>query len=419
MPPSPPVTMYPWFESSWLAGKESPSTPGTAATNFTGIPTGVLATENHFTPLEDMNLRGSNVKVFALQLGPRWGELTIPESPAYGDTIGIPLLGTLGDLTTTGTAGTPTWTTSAPLTPGAGPIPVTTGSVASSGTFIQIDTATTSEVVKVGAGSTSTSIVIDASTPIRFAHLTAIAITTVTGPYTHNFSLLNMNSSTGNTGAQPPTYTLLHRNGVAGSGNNNADQYLYSHFSALKLVMKKDGYFVWDGKATAYARNFPASNVLPSFTAVQGIPSWRSAISLAGSPVYNITELTVDLTRDLDVITTGDGVQDPYAIGAGPLTATFDMSFDAISDETVLNYLFNNTQPTLQYQISNGLSGTNLITCTISAQLTGFKGVPLTPQKTMWGWKATGDLVANTTNAGNSGGYSPLSVQLINNIPTY
>ena len=65
------------------------------------------------------------------------------------------------------------------------------------------------------------------------------------------------------------------------------------------------------------------------------------------------------------------------------------------------------------------LSGTSQIQITISAQLAGFKGAPLTPMKTLWGWKATGDLIANTTNAGNSGGYSPLSVQLVNNIPTY
>lgn len=411
--------MYPHFESSWLAGKESPSTPGTAATSFTGIPTGVLGTDNKFTPLEDMNLRNSNTKVFDFQLGPRWGELTIPESPAYGDTIGIPLLGMLGDYYSTGTAGTPTWTTSGAIVPGAGPVAVTSGSTAASGTFIQIGTTTTSEVVKVGAGSTATSIVIDASTPIRFNHLSGITITTVTGPYTHNFSLLNMNSSTGNTGAQPPTYTLLHRNGVAGSGNNNADQYLYSHFSALKLNMKKDGFFSWDGKATAFARNFPASDILPSFTGVKGIPSWKSAITLAAGAVYNITDLTVDLMRDLDVINTGDGVQDPYAIGAGPLAATFSMDFDAISDESILNYVFNNTQPALQYQLSNGLSGTNLITITISAALAGFKGAPLTPMKTLFGWKATGDLIANTSNAGNSGGYSPLAVTLVNNVPTF
>jgi hypothetical protein len=36
-----------------------------------------------------------------------------------------------------------------------------------------------------------------------------------------------------------------------------------------------------------------------------------------------------------------------------------------------------------------------------------------------WGFKAAGNLIANTTNAGNSGGYSPLTVQLINQTPTY
>src|SRR6185437_3206739 len=111
-----------------------------------------------------------------------------------------------------GTAGTPTWTTSGALSPGAGPIGVTSGSSAVTGTFIQLDSTTNSEVVKVGVGSTATSIVLDASTPIRFSHLSGIAVTTVTGPFTHNFSLLNMASSTGSTSAQPPSYSLLHRN---------------------------------------------------------------------------------------------------------------------------------------------------------------------------------------------------------------
>jgi Phage tail tube protein len=416
MPVSPPTTLYPAFESSWLAGKEP--VPATAATAFTGIPTGIMTTDNKFTPLEDMNLRGSNVKVFGLQYGSRHGELTIPESPCYGDTVGIPLLSCLGDYYSTGTAGTPTWTTSSALSPGAGPIPVTSGSVAVSGTYIQIDSSTNSEVVEVGTGSTATSIVVNAATPIRFSHLTDIAITTVTGPYTHNFSLLNGNSSTGNTSAQPPSYTLLHRNFLAGSPYY-ADQYLYSHFNSLRFQAKKDGFFVWDGKVTSYSKSTPASNITPSFSTVTALPSWQSTISLAGSQVLNVTDLTISLDRELDIVPTADGAQDPYVIGMGPLTATFQIDFDVIANETILGYLTANTQPTFSWTISNGLTGTNEISFAIAAQLAGFKSVPLTPQKSFWGWKAAGDLIASTQNAGNSGGYSPVAVTLINQTPTY
>lgn len=419
MPPSIPTTLYPVFESSLLLGKEA--TPGVAPTAFTGIPTGPLSVNPNYTPLEDMNLRGSNVEVFDLEFGGRYAEITIPESPCYGDTIGLPLLSCLGDLTTTGTAGSPTWTTSGALSPGAGPIPVTLGSAAVAATFVQIDTTTTSEVVKVGTGSTTTSIVVDPSTPIRFAHNSGVTVTTVTGPYTHSLSLLNMNSSTGSTSAQPPSYTFLHRTGLSGAGSPgfSADQYLYGHVQNLKFQAKQNGWFVWDSKVVSYVRGNPASNITPSFTTVTGLPSWRSSVSLAGSQVFNVVDLTVGLDRTLDIVQSADGVQDPYVIGVGPLKATFDMTFDVAADNSVLNYLANNTKPTFNWTITNGLSGTSQISFSIASQLAGFKSTNLAPVKSFWGWKAAGDLIASTTNAGNSGGYSPVMVTLINNVPTY
>lgn len=419
MPPTIPFNFFPVFESSVLLGKEGASTPGTAATAFTAIPDMPLQVSNKVTPLYDEALRGSNVKTYDLQLGPRHAELTFPESPCYGDTIGMPLFGLMGDLTSTGTAGSPTWVASGAISPGAGPIAVTSGSSAVAGTFIQIGTTTTAEVVKVGTGSTATSIVIDATTPIRFSHLTATAITTVTAPFTHTFSNLNPASSTGNSSAHPPTYTTLHRNLIPGSGNFNADQYLYTNFSGVKFDAKKDGWFTWSGGATSYTRSYPASDFPPSFSTVRGMPSWKSAISLASSSVYNITELTIDIKREIDIITTLDGVEDPYALGAGPLSATFDASFDAITSEAELDYMLNNTQPTLSWQISNGLSGASLVSFTVNAQLAAFTTSDLTAMQTQWGWKTTGTLMASTSDAGNSGGYSPLQIILQNAIPTY
>jgi hypothetical protein len=417
MPPSIPSVFYPVFESSVLLGKEGASTPGTAATAFTGIPTGPLQTSNKVIPLSDENLRGSNVKTYDLQLGPRHAEITIPESPCYCDTIGMPLVGLMGDFTTTGTAGTPTWTTSGALSPGAGPIAVTTGSSAVAGTYVQIDTSVNAEVVKVGTGSTTTSIVVDPSTPIRFSHLTGVAVTTVTAPFSHTISNINPASSTGNSSAHPPTYTLLHKN-LLGT-TYGIDQYVYTNFSAVKLQAKAEGWFVWDGKATAYVRAYPAAGQTPSFSSVRGFPSWKSGISFAGSPVYNISDLTIDIQREIDTINTADGVEDPYAFGAGPLTAMFDATFNAIQDETQLNWLLNNTQPTLSWTITNGGSGASLYSFTVNAQLAALKTSDLTVMKTQWGWKISGELLANTTNSGNSSGYSPLSIVLQNAIATY
>lgn len=419
MPLTIPSTFYPVFESSLLMGKEAPTTPGTAATSFTGVPTGPLQISNKFTPLEDPNLRGSNVEMYGLQFGSRWAEITIPESPCYPDSIGMALMGLMGDLTTTGTAGTPTWTTSGALTPGAGPIAVTSGSSAVSGTNIQIDTGVNAEVVTVGTGSTATSIVISAATPIRFSHLSGVTITTVTAPFTHTFSNINPNSSTGNSSAHPPTYTLLHRNLIPGSGNNYADQYLYTNMSEIKFEAKKNGWFVWSGKAMSYFRGYPTTNYTPSFTTVTALPSWKSAISLASSTIYNISDLSVTISRKIDSIVTADGVQDPYAFGAGPLGAAFTADYDAITDESQLNHLTNNDQPTLSWQISNGGSGSSLASFEITAAATGYETADLVAVSTQWGYKTGGKLIASTSDGGNSGGYSPLQVILQNAIPTY
>jgi hypothetical protein len=79
----------------------------------------------------------------------------------------------------------------------------------------------------------------------------------------------------------------------------------------------------------------------------------------------------------------------------------------------------NNTQPTLSFVLTNGLSSPNTVSITINAALAGHKDAPLSAMKTLWGFKTTGELVASTSNAGNSGGYSPLTVVLTNAIPSY
>lgn len=416
MPLSIPSTIYPYFESSLLVGREQ--TIDTPPTAFTGIPTGVINTSQRVTWLDDQNLRGSNVKTFQMQQGPEWAELTIPESPLYGDTIGHILFGLLGDYTATGTAASPNSTLSGGVSAGATSITVASGTGFLANQWIQIDTLADAEIVQVQSVSSNT-ITLTSATPLRFSHLTSVAVTNTTSPYTHVFSLLNPGSSTGNTSAQPPTYTYLHRNYIAGSGNHNADEYSYTRVTDATFTAKKDGFLSWSGKATSYLRGFPSSDYPPSFTTVTAQPSWKSVISLASTTNYTVSEIAVTLSREMDIVTTADGSQNPYVIASGPLMATFTMDFDAQSDESVLNYMLNNTQPTLSYTLSNGLSGASLVSFAIAGQLTGFKESPLTPMKSLWGWKTSGELIASTSIAGNSGGYSPVQITLQNAVPSY
>ena len=416
MPLSIPSLIYPAFESSLLVGREL--TIDTPPTAFTGIPAGPLSTDQKVTWLEDMNLRGSNVQVYDLQEGPVWAEVTIPESPLYGDSIGHILFSILGDYTATGTAASPNSTLSGGVAAGATSITVASGTGFAANQWVQVDIGSLAEIVQVQSVATNT-LTLTAATPTRFSHLTGVAITNTAAPYTHVFSLLNPGSSTGNTSAQPPTYTWLHRNFIAGSANHNADQYGYVRVTDVTLTAKKDGFFTWSGKATAYLRGFPSTDYPPSFTTVKAQPSWKSTINLASSQIYNIEQFTVGLQRELDIVTTADGSQNPYVIVAGPLKATYGADYNAVSDETALTSMLSNTQPTLSYSLSNGGGGASLVSCSIAAQQAGAKNAPLAPVKSLYGFKVAGDLIANTTNAGNSGGYSPVQITLINAIPAY
>ena len=416
MPLTIPSLTYPVFESALLAGREP--TIDTPPSAFTGIPCGALQTNQHINWLGDENLRGSNVKTYSLVQANRWAEVTIPASPAYGDTLGHPLFSMLGDYTTVGTAASPNTTLNGGVSAGATTITVTSGAGFAANQWIQVDITTNAEIVQV-LSVASNVITLTTATPLRFSHLTGVAVTNTSANYTHTFSAINPNSSTGNTSAQPPTYTFLHRNLVATSANHNSDQYSYSRFTDLKLTATKDGWFTWDGKFSSYLRTFPSTDYTPSFTTVPAFPTWQAAISLAASQVYNVSECSVTINRELDIVTTADGSQNPYVIAAGPLTATFNIDYDAVSDESALNYALNNTQPTLSIVFTNGLSSPNTVSITINAQLAGHKNAPLSALKSLWGFKTDGELVANTTNAGNSGGYSPLQVVLVNAIPSY
>lgn len=417
--PAVPTGVYPVCEQLLQVGKEATFGTAPSSTAFVSVPTAGFMATNKPTWLTDSSYWGDFVKTHDMQEGPIWAESEIKDSPLYGDTFGHFLLNLLGDYVATGTASTPTWTTSGALTPGAGPIAVTSGSSAVAGTYVQIDSTTNAEIVKVGTGSTATSIVVDASTPIRFSHLTAISITTVIAPFTHTFSLLNPASSTGVVTGQGPTHTFIHKTGIPGVGNNYAWQYAYGVMSEIVITGKANGILTWSGKLTSFDKAYPSFTPTASFSSVRMIPAWNSVTSLSSSGVNEIEDWTITLTRALDVIPTADGYQQPYLIGRGDLSATFKLTYGVALDETPLTAMISNSQPVFSETISNGLSGSSLVSFTANGQLAGFKEVPLKADKTFWGWEASGEFIANTTNAGNSGGRSPISIVLENAVATY
>jgi hypothetical protein len=416
-PPTVPVPVYPVADRYINVQRETVyGTPAT--TSMVTIPVAGFSPEPKVNPIEDKGLRGAMTSTYNIELGGQWNEVAIPESPLFGDTIGHVLFNLFGDYTATGTAGTPTWTTSAALTPGEASIPVSTGAVATAGTFVQVGTTTTAEVVTVGTGSTTTSIVLAATSPLRFSHLSGITVTPVTAPFTHVFTTLNPASSIGNVGSQPPSHTFLDRNQVIGTPGYS-DVYPYGCFSQVKLTGNTTGFLSWEGTLTAWPQTTVSAAPTAAISTVPPIPAWRGTSTIQGSAVNDISEWAVTFTRVVEPIVTVDGNFAPYVIARGPLDGSFDIKYDPALDESALNYMLNNTQPTLAWTTTNGLSGASEVSFGFAAQIGAYTDAKLVADKTLFGYDVTGMLVGNSTNVGNSGGYGVATVTLINAYPGY
>jgi hypothetical protein len=416
-----PNPVYP--DAARLLAISREATWGTPSTGtYYEIPVAGFSPDPKVTMVEDKGLRGSMTSIYDLIPTTSWLEATIPESPLYGDTIGHVLVNLFGgDWADTGTASTPTWTTSAALAVGAVNIPVTSASSAVAGTYIQVGSAAgTTEVVTAGTGSTATNIVLSAATPLRLSHLTGISITTVVAPFVHSFAVQNPASLTGSVSGQPPSHTIVDRNQTAGSGGYYADVYPYCCFSQVELAGTATGLLTWSGSLTGWPQQAATALVAPSLSAVRGVPAWKGTSTIGGNPLSNVADWKITLSREVEPLPAIDGQQNPFVIARGALDGVFAITYSPAVDQTALSYLLQTTPvPTLDWATSNGLSGASLVSLSVQAQLGTYQTVKLAPKKTLFGYDITGRLASNTTNINGSGGWGPVTVVLTNGIPSY
>ena len=417
MPVSPPTTTFAPDLSFWQIGRERVA-PATAAAVFSTMPTVAYEPDDKYTWLQDSSRRNSFVKTYDLNQGPVWAEHVVPASPVYGDTIVLPVWALFGDCVDTGTAASPNSTLNGAVAAGATTITVTSGTGFLANQWVQVDVGSLAEIVQILSVSVNV-LTLTTNTPTRFSHLSGVAITNTTSPYTHQLALLGPASSTGNVSGEPPSMTINHNTGIPGSANKNAVQYLYAKFHEITFAWDAMKWFEWDAKATSYSHAYPGSAPVAAFSGSRAIPAWNVVQTIAGTAVNDITAGSVTFTREVEPLPTADGQQNPYGIFLGGIDAQFKLTYNPALDETSLLNMINNTRPTLNFAISNGLSGANLVSLTIAAQLGGFKGAPLKPMKTRFGFEVTGELVGNTTNIGNSGGYGPAVITIVNAIPAY
>jgi hypothetical protein len=412
--PTTPITWAP-ARQFLLIGNETVQGTAVAGT-FTQL---VNSLKPKDTPkwLEDKSWRGAmGTDSFAEIQGVKSASFDLG-GPVYGDGLPFFLRNVLGDVAVTGTP-TGSGATTLAAAPTAGATSITASASIPAGTLVQIGTGAKAEVVTTGTPTgTAPNVTIPIATPasgLVYAHAVNDPVTPVTGPYTYAWSLLNSGSG------QPISHTLTHYLGP--TATSGARQYPGACLSELGLKFNAESELLtWSGKVTSFPSVPAASTPTANPTSTLPMASWRAQVGIGGPAsggtlVNTVTDGEITIKRELGVYYTVAGVQTPYVIQRGGLSVEGKLNFGAVADETALLYMLNNTQPQLQIVCSNGLSGANAITVQIDCQIAAFTSSDVESSKTAVGYQNGFKAIFNTTNAGGSGGMSPIRVSVTNNI---
>lgn len=398
----------------WLGIAREPF-PGRATMPTAAIPVNLDAYEPEDTPqvLLDAGLRATMGGVAGAVLGEVQSVFSFG-APLFPDSGGFWLDNLLGDLSTTsgGTLGA-AQALSLALNVGDTQLTVSAslGAVVA-GSVIQISDGAASEIVIATVGSSGTTVRFT-GTPCRFAHaVTATAaLQTAGNGYSHAFSVLSSGSG------QPPTHCLTDTTGLtAGTG---ARAYPGACVTQIDLAGDPGSGFI-TGKVSGVAWPSRPSAATPSFPAVVTVPlpGWRAAVYVNGV-VANAGPWTLSMQRQTVVYRTAQGGQDPVVIARGGLTVTGMLTYPDPADETPLSQLLSGAQVPLRIAAGNGLSGASALSLTVLASQAQFTKAKVGRSTPAVSYADTWQAIDNATDAGGSGGKSPIQAVLANNQAAY
>lgn len=388
------------------------ATPGTPVAGTATLVVEEFKPKDNPVWLDDKGWRGSMGKLYGRQVGPIKTDFTM-KGACFADTLPWLLSNIMGDISYTGgtNAGSSTTTTGA-LTAGVtAVIPVTSATGIVTGTVLAIDTAGLLELVTVLSVA---SLNVTITAPVLKSHLTAATVQPVTGPFSNAFSLLN----TGN--AQPTTLTFTHYLGP--TVTVAARSYAGACLSELNLKWNAETMlFNFDAKGSCWPSVPAGALPTPNPTAITPVASWRALLGIAG-PASGGTQIKycsdgeVNIKRELDVVFTAQGSQNPYAIVRGGVDVGGKLNFVAVPDETQFLHMLTNDQPQMQLLVDNGQAGAAHQLFQVDCQQAAYKDVVPETGKAAVGYQAAFDAIDNTTNVGISAGYSPAKFTVLNNV---
>lgn len=377
---------------------------GTAVVPVVTMPVNNFDPFDQPTWIDDAALRGSMTEPYNRVQGPIHTEWSM-SGPAYFDTLPYLLANMMGDVVYSGTY-TGSGTTTLAANSAVGATSISTAASISTSTLIQIGTGTAAEVRLTTGVSGGGPYSVTFATALVNAHTSGDTVKPITSPYSDAFSTLNTGT------AQPTSLTITDWQGPTATVQARA--YAGCCLSSLNLKGTPESTTVqMDASGLGWPSAAAASTPTASPSAVKPQPAWEATVGLNGtigsSQVKTVNDWEISLSRVLKPYYTAQNSQSPYFIQRGKVTASGKINVVA-ADETSLTYLLSNTQPQLQLLVSNGLSGANLLSIQFDILQAAYTTSKISRQNAAVEYSIEFQAIANTTNAGYSGGYSPILI---------
>lgn len=236
--------------------------------------------------------------------------------------------------------------------------------------------------------------------------------TTGAAPNSHAISLLNSG------GGQPGSLTIVHWQGPPTA--TNARYYPGSCLSELTITGNTESDLLrFSAKGTSWvSADVPTTPPTFTYSTVQAMAPWRFLLGVGGPAsggtlVPNLREWSITISRALRVENTAQNSQNPYIIQRGELAVTAALTYVAVKDEALVAPLLTNSQPQLQLIADTGAGATNF-GITVDMLVGAYDTAKINMSEEAVGYDVTVKAVPNTTNAGGSGGYSPIKVTVRN-----
>lgn len=221
-------------------------------------------------------------------------------------------------------------------------------------------------------------------------------------PNTHVFSL---NNDRATTKGQCPSFTIWDYQGL------QARAYTASTLSSFTLRCSAQELLTYSASFTTNASTTETAPT-PSFGTLAPIAAWVGTASVAGVSSTLVEEAEISFSRNVSVVQTVDGSQNPIQIWQGPLSVSGRLMFVAPDEAEFLRYL-NVTQPSLDLAFTQGTGS-----LTLAMEQLVYNSAKIERGEDFTQVSAQFDAVANTTNVGASAGFGPITVTLENDVAT-